>query len=141
MTWTASAFVVATALYAGFQWTIRMVVYPQFSGVGSADFVAYERAHQRRVSVTVGPLFAALVVATGALIAWPPAGVPWWSLAVAVVLLMVILGMTALLAVPLHRRLGAGFEAASHRRLLAVDSVRLAAALADVALAVSITRA
>jgi hypothetical protein len=40
------------------------------------------------------------------------------------------------LAVPLHRRQSDGFEAATYRRLLAVDTVRLAAAVVEAAVAV-----
>lgn len=140
MTWTASAFLVATSVYCGFQWTIRLLVYPQFSGVGSADFVAYEQTHQRRVSLAVGPLFAALVLATGAIVVQPPGEAGVWPRLAAVALLLGILGTTALLAVPLHRALGAGFDATTHRRLMAVDSLRLGAAILDVLLAVYLAR-
>lgn len=135
MPWTVVAFLVATSLYAGFQWTVRIVVYPQFSGVGAAEFARYERAHQQRVTLAVGPLFACLVLTTGALVVRHPSNAPAWTSVSAVALLSVILSVTALLAVPLHRTLAVGFDESSHRRLLAVDSIRLAAALLDVALA------
>lgn len=136
MSITALALLVAAALYTGFQWTIRIVVYPQFAGVGRADFVAYESGHQRRVSFAVGPLFVALVAATGAAVIDPPAGAPGWALAAAVLLATVILAVTALLAVPLHRGLSAGFDPTTHARLLVVDTVRLVAAVLDTAVAV-----
>jgi hypothetical protein len=49
--------------------------------------------------------------------------------------LAVVLGVTGLLAVPLHRRLDAGWDAALHRRLLRVDAARVAAATAGTAAA------
>jgi hypothetical protein len=49
--------------------------------------------------------------------------------------LAVVLGVTGLLAVPLHRRLDAGWDAGAHRRLLRVDAVRVAAATGSAAAA------
>lgn len=138
MSVTAVALVVATSLYCGFQWTVRLVVYPQFAGVGRTEFAAYELAHQRRIAVAVGPLFAALVIATGAVVLDPPGGVAWELVAASVVLVGVVLGVTGLLAVPLHRALSAGFDADVHRRLLAVDSIRLLAASLDTVVAVAL---
>ena len=136
MSIAALTLLVSTSLYTGFQATVRLVVYPQFRGVGSADFVAYETSHQQRISSLVGPLFAALIVGTAAVWLRGPEGAPIWAAPAATCLLVVILGVTGLLAVPLHRRLGAGFDEATYRRLLLVDSIRLAAAVLDTAVAV-----
>ncbi len=130
------AHLVLTSAYAGFQGTVRAVVYPQFAAVPAEAFPAYERSHQRRVSVVVGPLFGALVLTTGALLLRRPAGAPWPEVGAAAALLVVILGLTAFAAVPLHRRLSAGWDAAAFHRLLGVDLVRLLAALVNVAVAV-----
>jgi hypothetical protein len=45
---------VLTAAYAGFQWTVQVLVYRQFPLVPPAAFAAYEAAHQRRVGFVVG---------------------------------------------------------------------------------------
>ncbi len=119
-----------TAAYAGFQWTVRALVYPQFAGVPAAAFPAYERAHQRRVSRVVGPLFAGQAVTTLWLLAARPAGVPPAPVLAGAGCLAVVLGVTALLAVPLHRRLGEGWDAGVHRRLLRADTARAVAATA-----------
>ncbi len=123
---------VATSLYAGFQWTIRVVVYPQLAAVPAASFASYEARHQRLVSYAVGPLFVADGVA--ALVAFavepgPPTAATGGCLAA-------VLALTVLGAVPQHRRLSDGFDPAAHRRLLRVDSARLVAALGGVAAAV-----
>ena len=127
MAWPADlALLTSSALYVGFQWTIRLVVYPQLARVGGADFVAYERAHQRAVSWAVGPLFLALGVSCLTALAsrLSPA-----TLAAAVGV-AAILGLTGFGEVPQHRRLSTGFDPMAYRRLLAVDSGRLAVALA-----------
>ena len=127
---TALAFLLSSALYTGFQWTIRVVVYPQFDAVATSGFAEYERRHQRRVSIAVGPLFAALGVTSLAVFLDPPAGTSRWLALGAPALVGAILAITALAAVPLHSRLSAGFDAAVYRRLLAVDSARLLCAAA-----------
>ena len=126
------AHLVLVAAYAGFQWTVRVLVYPQFAGVGEG-FAAYERAHQRRVTRVVGPLFVGQGVTTLWLLVLVLRGtVPAGPVLLGGLCLAVVLGATALGAVPLHRVLDAGWDAAAHRRLLRVDSVRVAAASAGV---------
>jgi hypothetical protein len=120
------------AAYAGFQWTVRALVYPQFALVPPAAFAGYERRHLQRVSRVVGPLFAGQVVTTGWLLATRPSSAPVLAGAAC---LAAVLGVTGLLAVPLHRRLDAGWDAAVHRRLLHVDTLRALAATGGVAAA------
>ena len=123
----------STSAYAGFQWTIRVVAYPQLAEVPGPAFTTYLAAYQRRVTYLVGPLFAALLLTT-ALVA-VDAAVGAGGKALAVLLLGVVLGATAFAAVPQHSRLSAGWDAAAHRRLLTADTVRVVAATLDAALA------
>ena len=124
------AYLVVAAAYATFQWTVQLLVYRQMPLVAPADFPAYERAHQRRITPIVVVLFGGLVVASGALAI---AG-PWWGGVAAVALTGAILAVTALGAVPQHRRLQQGWDAAAHRRLLGWDLVRALAGTAALAL-------
>jgi hypothetical protein len=126
---------VLTAAYAGFQWTVRGLVYPQFAQVPPAAFPAFERAHQRRVARVVGPLFAGQGVTTLWLLADHPAGT-LLPLLLGGACLAAVLGVTALVAVPLHRRLDTGWDPAAHRLLCRADTVRaLAASAGTVAVA------
>lgn len=126
----------ATCAYAGFQWTIRVVAYPQLAEVPGPAFTTYLAAYQRRVTYLVGPLFAALVVTT-ALVALD-GDVGDVGRVLPVLLLGVVLGATAFAAVPQHSRLSAGWDAAAHRRLLTADTVRVVAATLDAALALAL---
>ncbi len=132
VTITAELLLGSTCSYAGLQWTIRVLVYPQFAAVDPATFPAYEHAHQRRVSLAVGPLF--LLSGGSAIAAFVVR--PGVASGVAAGCVAAILLVTAVAAVPQHRLLSEGFEPAEHTRLLQVDSTRLALALAACAAAV-----
>lgn len=136
----AVCFLLSAAAYAGFQWTVQVVVYRQFAAVPAAAFADYERLHQRRISYVVGPLFAALVLSAVWLVADRPAGVPMWLVLVAAGLVVVILGITGFAAVPQHRRLSAGWDAGAYRALLRVDLLRtvIATAVAGVAVVIAL---
>ena len=140
MSVTGLLFLIAAALYAGFQITIRLLVYPQLARVPAAAFVAYEAAHQRLVSRVVGPLFAALVLTVAALVIDRPrrrhAGSAcsrrcWsarsWS--------------SPQRARSPCTRSQHGFDPAAHRRLLAVDSARVLVSVACVAIAAYLVNA
>jgi hypothetical protein len=132
VTSAAVCFLAAAAAYAGFQWTVHIVVYRQFAAVPADAFPTYVRLHQRRISFVVGPLFAALLLSVGWLVAARPVGVPLWLALVAAGLVLVILAVTALGAVPLHRTLSARWDGAAYRSLLRVDFTRTIAATAMV---------
>lgn len=127
----ALLYLVSASLYAGFQVTIRALVYPQMAAVPAQAWVAYENAHGRLVRRIVGPLFGALLGTVAWLLA--ERGLDLAALAAAV-LLGLLLGVTAFGAAPLHTQLGQRFDATLHRRLLRRDTVRVAIALAQVLL-------
>ena len=120
--------------YAGFQWTVRALVYPQFTGVPPSAFAGYESSHSRRIARVVGPLFAGQLVTTGWLLVERPAGVAVLALVASALCLAVVLAVTGLAAVPQHRVLGAGFDRAAYARLLRADDVRVVAATVNVVL-------
>lgn len=125
--------------YAGFQWTVAGVVYPQLADAARASpgtAAALEAGHQRRTARVVGPLFTALVGATALLVATRPQDPVRWACAGCTA---VVLGTTALGAVPAHRVLAAGVDERALARLLRWDRVRTGAATAQAALAVVLT--
>ena len=130
-----AAHLLTTAAYAGFQWTVQVLVYRQFPGVPAAAFPGYEAAHSRRISPLVGVLFGACAVTTVALLAVRPQHVALLGVVGSAVLFAIVLAATAALAVPEHRRLGDGFDASAYRRLLRADLVRTVAATANMTLA------
>jgi len=103
--------VLATLLMTGAIWFVQIVHYPLFAKVGSAAFVAYERAHTRRTGIVVMPLMLT-ELATGIAICFvqPPAmPQPWpW---VGLTLIALIWLITFFYFVPMHRRLSQHFDA------------------------------
>jgi uncharacterized membrane protein len=126
---------VLAAAYAGFQWTVRVLVYPQMTMVPPEAFPAFEHRHQRLVTRVVGPLFAGEAVTTLWLLVDRPAGTPLLAVLASAACLAVVLELTALGAVPQHRRLDRGWDRDVHRRLVHVDTLRALTATAGVAAA------
>jgi hypothetical protein len=127
-----TSFVAAASAHAGFQATVTLVVYPTLSHVRSAH---WRQAHDRH-SQAIRPLVAVAYLALAATGAWWLA-TDWSALSVlAVVLAALSMAVTAVLAVPLHRRL-VKRDDATLARLLGVDRARtlLAFAAAGVAIA------
>jgi len=130
----------ATVAMAGVIWVIQLVHYPLFSGVGAEGFTAYEAAHQARITWVVGPLMLVELAAAVALTAGlGPPGLPGWMPWAGLALLGVIWASTALLQVPLHTALGAGFDGDAHARLVATNWLRTAAWTLRAALALWMT--
>ena len=121
--------------YAGVQWTVRVLVYPQFTAVPADAWADYHRSHSRRIARVVGPLFTGQLATTGWLLVDAPPHVPRAAALAGAACLAVVLAVTGLVAVPQHRRLAHQFDAAAYRRLLQADSVRLLAAGGSVAAA------
>ena len=127
MTLLLLAHVAATLIMFGVILVVQVVHYPLFAGVGAAGFVAYEAAHTRLMSyVVVLPMLVELATA-GALVWLRPLGIPAWQLWLGLALVGVIWLSTALLQVPAHRALGAGFDAAVHHRLVVTNWIRTVA--------------
>ena len=117
----------ATWALVGLIWTMQIVHYPLFAGVGRDGYPAWQKSHMARVTVVVGPLMvcealAALRVLLSALRAGEAAQLPlaWTGCG----LLAAIWLSTALVQAPLHGRLAAGYDAGLQRRLVRTNWVR-----------------
>ena len=111
----------ATLPLVGLIWTVQVVHYPLFAGVGADGFAAYERSHAARITVVVAPLMLAEAAVCAWLAVSPPAGVPaWWCYAGAGLTAAVWLSTYAL-SVPLHGKLAGGWDAAAHAKLVATN--------------------
>lgn len=113
----------ATVALAGLVWFVQVVHYPLFARVGSDAFALYEAEHVRRTTWVVTPLMLVEACTAVLLLALDPSLLTLAGVA----LLVVVWTSTALVQVPLHRRLEQGFAADAHRRLVRSNALRTAA--------------
>lgn len=119
---------VSTLTMFGVIWTIQLVHYPLFRGVGTDGYAAYQAEHTVRITWIVGPaMLAELGTAVTLVTDLRPDPVPIWMAVSGLVLVGLIWLSTAALQVPMHRRLASGFDAEAHRRLVATNWIRTAA--------------
>ena len=110
--------VLASGLMAGVLWIVQVVHYPLFARVGASEFGAYERSHQRRITMVVGPLMLVEAVCAVLLVASRPEGVPVSLAAAGLALVAVLWALTFFVSVPLHARLEKGLDARAVRLLV-----------------------
>jgi len=125
--------VAATAVHAGFQLVVTVLVYPGFATVPSEAWAAHHAAHGRRITSLVAVVYTGVIVASGAALLRGPSPAQVLSVAASAVALVV----TAVVAAPTHRRLAVARDPRVLRRLLTADRVRCAAALAAAGAAVA----
>lgn len=125
------AFALASAVHAGFQVTVTVLVYPVLAGRSPAEWRAAHDRHSRSIVPLVVVVYAAVVISGGVLVAAGPDPAGWLALASAVG----ALGLTAAAAAPLHGRL-TDRDDALVTRLLVADRARCALAVLGALLAV-----
>lgn len=111
----------STLPLVGVIWTIQVVHYPLFGSVGESGFTGYHARHSTRISVVVIPLMLVELATTIGRVA---VGSGSWS---GLVPVLVVWATTFLISVPLHNRLGTGFDPRAHRALVITNWIRTAA--------------
>jgi uncharacterized membrane protein len=129
------AHLAATVAMAGVLWVVQLAVYPLFNAVGAAGFTEYHRRYTNRIGLIVLPLMLIEAVTAAALL-WSGFGAGLFRASLA--LLAVNWLSTAIVQVPLHRRLSRGYEAPAHRRLVRSNWIRTLAWTARAGLVLSL---
>ncbi len=115
----------------GLIWVIQLVHYPIFDaiehGVDDEAWQRFAHRHTTSISFVVGPLMLAEGITGLWLVAAPPGGASRILPIIALALLGVALGVTALISAPLHGRLAPKFDPALHHRLVTTNWIRTAA--------------
>lgn len=114
----------ATWFMAGVGWLVQVVQYPLFASVGRESFVEYHRLHSARITPVVFPAMAIELATSAWLLFSRPAGTSMALVVAGFALALATWLATALLAVPRHSELGAGFDERTHRRLVRSSWVR-----------------
>lgn len=118
------AHVGATLLMVGVIWTIQIVHYPLFSGVGADGFAAYQIEHSRRISYIVLPLMLTELATAALFVIVPPVAVASPLLWAGLALVVLIWLSTFALQVPQHTILSGGFDGRAHRLLVGTNWLR-----------------
>ena len=133
----------ATAVLAltGIIWFVQVVHYPLFAEVGEDAWGGYHREHSRRTTwVVIAPMFADLLTSFALVVERPP-GIAAWVVVAGALLAVASWVVTGALAVPAHRALGTGWNAALGRRLVRANWLRTAAWSAHAALVIGMLSA
>lgn len=117
----------ATWAMVGLIWMVQIVHYPMLARFSATAPGAAALDHQRRTTWVVGPLMAVEGVTALVLLVERPATMSAGSAVAAAGLLGVALASTAIVQVPLHRRLAAGHDAEVAARLVRTNWVRTVA--------------
>lgn len=120
------AHLAATLFMTGLIWFVQVVHYPMFSTVGRRVFAEYAAEHQRRTGRVVVPPMIVEAMTGIATVMRPPGGAPRGALLAAFLMLALIWISTALLQMPRHRRLSAGWDEPAHRSLVSTNLIRTA---------------
>ncbi len=128
-----AALVAATALHAGFQLVVTLLVYPALAESPAATWTRAHAAHSRRITPVVAVVYAGLVAAGTVVVLDGPS--PAQTLAVAASGLALV--VTAAVAAPAHGRLGESKDPDVLRRLLRADRLRCGAAVVSAASALA----
>ncbi|HXH77018.1 hypothetical protein [Nocardioides sp.] len=126
------AFALASALHAGFQATVTVLVYPVLGDRGPDEWRLAHARHSRAITPLVVVVYGAIVVSGAVLVLSGPGLLGWLALAA----VAGALGMTAAAAAPTHGRL-TDRDDALVTRLLAADRWRCAFAVAGAVLALA----
>lgn len=108
----------------GLIWFVQVVHYPLFDRVDPGGFARFEQAHASRTSYVVIPPML-IELSTAALLIWMrPAFLPGWLAWAGLAAALGIWASTFGLQVPCHQRLGQGYDAATHCRLVRTNWLR-----------------
>ena len=114
----------STLFMTGLIWFVQVVHYPLFDRVDRGDFLRFHADHSRLTSLVVFvPMVLELLSSLGLLIE-RPIGVPVWLLWLGAALAGASWLSTALIQVPLHGRLGNGFDPTVHSLLVTTNWIR-----------------
>ena len=119
----------SAALYASLNsglliliWLVQMIIYPSMHAWDKESFSRQHRSYSRRISLIVVPL----MLAQAGLAAQQLITAPGAARFAQALLILGVWGITALVSVPLHRRLSAGYDAAVVNRLVNSNWLRTA---------------
>ena len=118
------AHAVPTLFLTGLIWFVQHVHYALYPAIGDEQFLAYERAHCRRITPIVLPMMVGELALGGWLVLAAPDAAAQAAAIAGALLLAVVWGATFLIQVPCHAVLEQRVCRATMRRLVASNWLR-----------------
>lgn len=118
---------IATFAMTAIIWFVQVIQYTSFERVGAEAFPAFHAFHSNRITLIVAPLMVAEAVSSVALVWRPTPSMALWEVWLGLGLVALVWASTAILQVPMHRRLSTAFDEASWRFLCRSNWVRTVA--------------
>lgn len=117
----------ATLYLVGVIWIVQILHYPLLESVGADGYAKYHKRHASRITPVVAPamILELLTAIYFVFVSFEAVGVYYFWLGLSLVLIIWL--STFLVQVPLHEKLGAGFELDAQRRLVRTNWIRTAA--------------
>lgn len=116
-----------SATLTGLIWTIQLVHYPGFLGVGADGFSDYQQNHMRTISYLVVPLMLAELT-MALLLQFYYRSLPAWGIYLATALVLFIWAITFFISSPLHGKLASqGYDSGLIRQLVTTNWLRTVA--------------
>lgn len=108
----------------GVIWFVQLVQYPSFARVDGERFPSFHAFHSNRITFIVAPLMVVEALTAIGLVWRPEPFIPPWEAWTGLGLVALMWASTALLQVPMHRRLGVRFDETAWRFLCTSNWVR-----------------
>jgi hypothetical protein len=113
-----------TLFLTGLIWIIQLVHYPLMTFVADAEFVAFERAHCKRIGAIVAPAMILEGILAVALCVLAKSRFRFGLCVVGVALSLLIWLSTFLVQVPIHNKLASGRSVHQIQRLVSTNWIR-----------------
>lgn len=108
----------------GVIWLIQLVQYPFFAQVGRENFQQYHASHTFWITPVVAPAMILELLTSVFLIIYPPENIDSKLIWIGLILTLTVWLSTLFLQVPMHEKLGQGFDIEAHRFLVNSNWVR-----------------
>ena len=105
-------------------WLVQLLQYPSFAKVDPSAFVEFHALHSTRITFIVAPLMLAEALSAVALVIHPERWAEPWEVWIGLGLVGLVWASTAFLQIPMHGRLGSGFDEPAWRFLCHSNWVR-----------------
>jgi hypothetical protein len=122
--WAFLINLLATWYLVGLIWMVQVVHYRLFDRVGDDGFARYELDHANLITPIVGPPMVVELATAALLVVSAPAAMPTWARVAGLATVLLIWASTAVIQVPCHSRLAAGFNLEDYQLLVSSNWIR-----------------